>query len=96
MKIRFRINCKYSNTRVEILKITLDQNDGTVKIRWRVRGVKGYKAFLQPWKFKLWNMSQSIRNESELINLFYNYRKLSNNTVVILTETHEILFFGQI
>lgn len=35
---------KFAYVKFEILKITMDPDDNTVKIRWRVRGISAMKV----------------------------------------------------
>ena len=63
-KLRFIINWKFTNANINILKVTVDEEDGTVKIRWRLKGLRGMKIFT-PWKLKAWNIGESIKKESE-------------------------------
>lgn len=63
-KLKWKIGVKFSNASIQILKVTNDEEDGTVKIRWRLRGLRGMKIFT-PWKLKVWNLAESIKNESE-------------------------------
>jgi len=66
IKIRFKINIKFSNAVIEILKITHDERDGTVKIRWRLRGYRGFKSmFVLPWKINPFDVGKSIKDERE-------------------------------
>ncbi|XP_042863275.1 uncharacterized protein LOC122247764 [Penaeus japonicus] len=46
---------KFAFVKFEILKITKHPEDGTVRIRWRIKGLSGLKAMIQFWKIKLWN-----------------------------------------
>lgn len=64
LKIRWKLNVKFSNAVIQILNIGHDEVDGTVKIRWRMRGLRGMKIFT-PWKIKLWNLKDSINSEAE-------------------------------
>jgi len=64
LKIRWKISVKFSNAVIQILKITHDEDDGTVKIRWRLRGLRGMKI-LTPWKIKIWDLGESIKSEAE-------------------------------
>lgn len=64
LKLRWKINVKFSNAQINILKITNDEEDGTVKVRWRLRGIRGMKI-LTPWKLKVWNLKESMKRESE-------------------------------
>jgi len=63
-KLRFKINVKFTNAIIQILKITHDENEGTVKIRWRLRGLRAMKIFT-PWKIKIWNLKESFKTEAE-------------------------------
>ncbi|XP_065334299.1 uncharacterized protein LOC135935700 [Cloeon dipterum] len=45
---------RFAYVKFEILKITSHPEEGTVKIRWRIRGISALKVFLQFYKFKLW------------------------------------------
>lgn len=63
--IRMKINWKFSHTKIEILKITHDESEATIKIRWRVNGVRGLKTMVQPWKIQLWKMKESVKDQSE-------------------------------
>ncbi|KAJ9576434.1 hypothetical protein L9F63_006647 [Diploptera punctata] len=51
---------KFAYVKFEILKITMHPEDGTVKIRWRIRGISGLKVLFTFWKYKLWYDGFSI------------------------------------
>lgn len=46
---------KFAFVKFEILKMTKHPEDGTVRVRWRIKGLSGLKAMIQFWKIKLWN-----------------------------------------
>ncbi|XP_050305890.1 uncharacterized protein C6orf136 homolog [Anthonomus grandis grandis] len=46
---------KFAFVKFDVLKITQHPEDGTVRVRWRIRGLKALKVMLQFWKYKLWN-----------------------------------------
>ncbi|XP_050694277.1 uncharacterized protein LOC126984582 [Eriocheir sinensis] len=48
---------RFAYIKFEILKITKHPEEGTVKVRWRIKGLSGYKAILQFWKLRLWDWS---------------------------------------
>lgn len=50
---------KYAFVTLEILKITKNPEDSSVKVRWRVRGISGLKAMFLFWKLKLWNLKEA-------------------------------------
>lgn len=56
---------KFAYVKFEILKITSHPEDGTVKVRWRIRGISGLKVFMHLWKFKLWEMRQMFDENQE-------------------------------
>lgn len=47
---------KFAFVKMDVLKITLHVKEKTVKVRWRIRGISGWKVFLYFWKYKIWNM----------------------------------------
>jgi hypothetical protein len=63
--LRWKIHWKFSYAKLEILKITHEEKDGTIKIRWRINGIRGMKSMIQPWKIKAWQVKESVKNESE-------------------------------
>ncbi|VVC24201.1 Hypothetical protein CINCED_3A004961 [Cinara cedri] len=59
--LRLMGHIKYAFVKFDILKITKHPEDGTIKVRWRIKGITGMKVFLKFWKFKLWNLEQVIK-----------------------------------
>ncbi|XP_035911366.1 uncharacterized protein C6orf136 homolog [Anopheles stephensi] len=55
---------KFAYVTFEILKITKQSEDKTVKVRWRIRGISALKVMLQFWKYKLWKLKE-IFDEQE-------------------------------
>lgn len=55
---------KFAFVKFEILKITKHPEDGTIRVRWQIRGLSGLKAMLQFWKIKLWNW-KGVTNQME-------------------------------
>lgn len=51
---------RYSHVKLHILKITQHPEDGTVRVRWRVVGLKGWKVILTFWRFRLFKLRQEI------------------------------------
>lgn len=56
---------KYAYVKFDILKITKHPEDGTIKIRWRIKGISGFKVFMKFWKFRLWGLEEVIKENSE-------------------------------
>jgi len=76
--LRLMGHLKYAFVKFDILKITKHPEDGTIKIRWRIKGISGMKVFLKFWKFKLWNLEQVIK---ENVESYVNY-SLSNCMII--------------
>ncbi|CAL1677183.1 unnamed protein product [Lasius platythorax] len=57
---------KFAHVRLQVIKITMHSDDGTVKIRWRIRGVTGWKVFSMFWKYKFWKIQDSIDSNHEI------------------------------
>ncbi|EDX08472.1 GD24989 [Drosophila simulans] len=54
---------KYAYVKFEVLKITKHQDDYTVRIRWRVRGISGLKVMFQFWKYKIWQLKEVLKDQ---------------------------------
>jgi hypothetical protein len=64
--IRWKVNWKFSHAKLQLLKITHDEQEGTIKVRWRINGVRAAKTFFQPWKIKIWNVKETFKqNDNE-------------------------------
>ncbi|XP_072758483.1 uncharacterized protein [Anoplolepis gracilipes] len=57
---------KFAHVKLQVLKITMHSDDGTVKIRWRIRGVTGWKVFSMFWKYKIWKIQDTIESNHEI------------------------------
>ncbi|KAM0736957.1 Uncharacterized protein ACS0PU_000050 [Formica fusca] len=57
---------KFAHVKLQVLKITMHSDDGTVKIRWRIRGVTGWKVFTMFWKYKFWKIQDAIDTNHEI------------------------------
>ncbi|XP_068243757.1 uncharacterized protein [Palaemon carinicauda] len=55
---------KFAFVKFDILKITKHPEDGTIRVRWQIRGLSGLKAMFQFWKVKLWSW-KSVKDEME-------------------------------
>lgn len=49
---------KYAYVKFEIIKITKNDEDSTVRIRWRIRGISAMKVMFTFWKYKLWKLKE--------------------------------------
>nr|AEE61788.1 unknown [Dendroctonus ponderosae] len=53
---------RFAYVRFEVLKITQHPEDGTIRIRWRIRGISAWKVMLMFWKIKLWQWKDTFEN----------------------------------
>ena len=49
---------KFAYVRFEVFKITQHPEEGTIKIRWRIRGISGLYVMLNFWRYKLWKWNE--------------------------------------
>lgn len=59
---------KFAYVKFDILKITQHPEDSTIKVRWRIRGISAFKVMFNFWKYKLWN----IRDTMEKAEAWYD------------------------
>lgn len=79
--LRLMGHLKYAFVKFDILKITKHPEDGTIKLRWRIKGISGFKVFTKFWKFSLWNLEQVIK---ENVESYVNY-SLSNYIITFIS-----------
>ncbi|CAG9770368.1 unnamed protein product [Ceutorhynchus assimilis] len=53
---------KFAYVKFEILKITQHPEDGTVRIRWTIRGISALKVMFHFWKVKVWKYREMINH----------------------------------
>nr|CAG4651994.1 EOG090X09QP [Triops cancriformis] len=56
---------RFAYVRFEILKMTVHPEDGTIKIRWSIRGISGLKVMMNFWRYKLWQWKE-VMNKQEV------------------------------
>ncbi|XP_054715909.1 uncharacterized protein LOC129225506 [Uloborus diversus] len=60
----------FAKVKVEILKITHHVEDGSVRVRWRVKGVSRQKVLLLFFKFKSVALTQLLEDETDWLDGF--------------------------
>ena len=63
-KLRIMAHFRFANVRLHILKATVHEEDGSVRIRWRLSGIPQARAFMF-WKFLPWRYKEKVNKESE-------------------------------
>lgn len=64
--LRFIGHMKFAHVKLDIIKITMHPENDTVRVRWRIRGVSGWKVFTMFWKYKFWKIQEAINANQEL------------------------------
>lgn len=54
---------KFAYVKFDILKITAHPEDSSIKLRWRVNGISGFKVFFMFWKYKLWDLKEAFKDQ---------------------------------
>lgn len=57
---------KFAHVKLDIIKITMHPENDTVQVRWRIRGVTGWKVFSMFWKYKFWKIQDAIQANHEV------------------------------
>ncbi|XP_058795709.1 uncharacterized protein LOC131666798 [Phymastichus coffea] len=57
---------KFAYVKLELLKMTMHTSDNTIRVRWRIIGITGFKVLLQFWKFKVWKIRSEATRENEI------------------------------
>jgi hypothetical protein len=55
---------KFAYVKFEILKITMHPEDGTVKIRWRIRGISGLKVGIHLYYLYTYKLKYQLSSSS--------------------------------
>ncbi|KAF2894001.1 hypothetical protein ILUMI_12171 [Ignelater luminosus] len=64
---------KFAYVKYEILKITKHPEDFSVKVRWTIRGISGFKVIFMFWKYKLWNFKELFDKSETWYDGFSTY-----------------------
>lgn len=63
--VRVLGHLRYAHVKLDVLKMTVHQDDSTVRIRWRIVGVSGLRVLFMFWKFKLWEWKKMMSREAD-------------------------------
>lgn len=62
--LKMRGSLMYGSVRMNILKMTKHPEDGTVRVRWQVVGVSGWRLILTFWRYVPFRLPFSQKDES--------------------------------
>ncbi|KYN21030.1 PREDICTED: uncharacterized protein LOC108760374 [Trachymyrmex cornetzi] len=57
---------KFAYVKLDIIKITMHPESDTVQVRWRIRGITGWKVFTMFWKYKFWRIQDAINTNHDV------------------------------
>ncbi|XP_052865887.1 uncharacterized protein C6orf136 homolog [Anopheles cruzii] len=61
--LRTVAHLKFAYVTFDVLKITTHPEDGTVRVRWRIRGISALRVLLMLWKYKLWQLKDILDDQ---------------------------------
>ncbi|XP_043491959.1 uncharacterized protein LOC122517566 [Polistes fuscatus] len=64
---------KFAYIKLDVLKITIDPDDDTIKVRWRISGITGLRALFTIWKFKFWRIKEALSDAEVWYDGFSTY-----------------------
>nr|CAG4644954.1 EOG090X09QP [Leptodora kindtii] len=74
---------KYGYVRFEILKLTQNPEEGTIKVRWRIRGISGLKILFTFWRYKLWQWKDLMERQESWHDGFSTFHVSSAGTIYL-------------
>lgn len=72
--VKFKIKLFNAYSKVDILKATIDENDSSIKIRWRLRSVRRAMSYYQLFKARSWSLKYLLKineNWNDGFSVFY-------------------------
>ncbi|KAJ8679745.1 hypothetical protein QAD02_015532 [Eretmocerus hayati] len=64
---------KYAYVKLEVLKITMHTSNSTVRVRWRISGISGFRVMFTFWKYKIWKIKESLQESERWHDGFSTY-----------------------
>lgn len=86
---------KFAYVKLEVLKITKHPEDYSVKVRWRIRGLSGFKVMMNFWKYKLWKLKEIFEEQEAWYDGFSIFYVGSDGLVIkhIVDKVTTLPFF---
>lgn len=57
---------KYAYVKLDVIKITKHTEDSSVKVRWRISGITGYRILFKMIQFRVWTPSKMIEQHQQM------------------------------
>lgn len=51
---------KYAYVKLDVIKMTQHMEDSSIKVRWRISGITGYRIALKMIQFRVWKPQEMI------------------------------------
>nr|CAG4634926.1 EOG090X09QP [Alona affinis] len=81
---------KFAYVSFEILKLTEHPEEGTIKIRWRIRGISGLRVMMNFWRYKLWRWKELKSKQESWYDGFSTFH-VNSNGLIILHEADKMM-----
>nr|CAG4638591.1 EOG090X09QP [Cyclestheria hislopi] len=81
--LRTIAHLKFAYVRFEMLKITQHPEEGTIKVRWRIRGISGLRVLFTFWRYKLWQWKELMDKQEAWYDGFSTFYVSSQGTVYL-------------
>ncbi|XP_012056535.1 PREDICTED: uncharacterized protein LOC105619624 [Atta cephalotes] len=57
---------KFAYVKLDMIKITMHPESDTIQVRWRIRGITGWKVFTTFWKYRFWKIKDAINTNHDI------------------------------
>lgn len=64
--LRFYGHFMYAYVKLDVLKMTKHTEDSSIKVRWRVSGISGYRILFKMIQFRVWRPKQMIEQHQSV------------------------------
>lgn len=73
--LKIKAHLSYSSVGLKLLKITKHEDEGTVKVRWQIRGISGWRVIFTFWRYMptLYNKGLSEQPKSDIYDGFSTF-----------------------
>ena len=73
--LKIKAHLSYSSVGLKLLKITKHEDEGTVKVRWQIRGISGWRIIFTFWRYvpTLYNKGLTEQPKSDIYDGFSTF-----------------------
>ncbi|KAI4503606.1 hypothetical protein M0802_001009 [Mischocyttarus mexicanus] len=71
--LRTLAHFKFAYVKLNVLKITINPEDDTIQVRWRINGISGLKTLFTLWRYKFWKIKEALSDAEVWYDGFSTY-----------------------